>query len=62
MNPARFFREVRQETGKVSWPTRQETVVTTIMVFIMVILVSVFLMFVDWSIGEAIQFLLNLGA
>ena len=46
-NPIEFLQQVRQETAKVTWPTRNETVVTTIMVLIMVALSSVFFLGVD---------------
>jgi len=61
MNPAKFFREVRQETSKVTWPSRRETVQTTVMVFIMVALVAVFFMIVDWLLGSVVQAILGLG-
>ena len=35
INPIRFIKEVRSEVGKIVWPTRRESIVTTIMVFIM---------------------------
>ncbi len=54
-----FFREVKQETAKVTWPTRQETIQTTIVVFIMVGLVALFLFFTDWIIANLVQFLLG---
>ena len=38
--PARFFKEVRQEGKKIVWPTRKETLITTAMVFVMVIIFS----------------------
>ncbi|MGE4246511.1 MAG: preprotein translocase subunit SecE [Parvibaculaceae bacterium] len=46
-NPFEFIQQVRQETSKVTWPTRRETVITTIMVLIMVALASVFFLGVD---------------
>ncbi len=46
-SPIQFLQQVRQETAKVTWPTRNETVVTTIMVLIMVALSSVFFLGVD---------------
>ncbi|MDJ0610284.1 MAG: preprotein translocase subunit SecE [Kiloniellales bacterium] len=61
MNPGQYMREVRQEVSKVTWPTRKETTITTIMVFIMVFLAAVFFFFVDLILSEAIQFLLRLG-
>jgi len=61
-SPAKFIQEVRQETAKVTWPSRKETVTTTAMVFIMVVLVSLFLSFADWIIGNALQLILRTGA
>ena len=42
-----FFRQVRQEAAKVTWPTRKETLITTAMVFVMSILAAVFFLVVD---------------
>ena len=41
-NPLKFAQEVRAETAKVTWPTRNETLVTTVMVFVLVFIASVF--------------------
>ena len=60
-NIAQFAREVRQETLKVTWPTRKETVTTTIVVFVMVFIRSMILLFSDWVISSAIKFILTLG-
>ncbi|HEY7749842.1 MAG TPA: preprotein translocase subunit SecE [Aestuariivirgaceae bacterium] len=46
-NPIEFFQQVRQEAAKITWPTRNETVITTIMVLIMVVLASFFFLGVD---------------
>ncbi|MGB7286413.1 MAG: preprotein translocase subunit SecE, partial [Salaquimonas sp.] len=46
-NPFTFLQQVRQEIAKVTWPTRRETVTTTIMVFIMIILAAIFFLAVD---------------
>ena len=46
-NPFEFAQEVRQETSKVTWPTRKETTVTTIAVVIMVVLSALFFMLAD---------------
>jgi preprotein translocase subunit SecE len=46
-NPVEFMQEVRDEARKVSWPTRKELVVSTIMVFIMVVVASIFFLGVD---------------
>ena len=42
LNPVKFLQEVRQEVGKVTWPSRNETVVSTLMVLGMVALASIF--------------------
>ena len=59
MNPAKFIREVRTEVGKVTWPTRRETMITTIMVFVMVALASIFFFMADLIIRYAVTFLLG---
>lgn len=56
--PIEFFKQVRQEMGRVTWPTRKETVISTIMVFVMVVIASVFLFFVDQIISFLIQIIL----
>ena len=61
-SPAKFFQEVRQETAKVTWPSWKETYTTTAMVFVMVVVVSLFLAFADWIIGNALQLFLRIGA
>jgi preprotein translocase subunit SecE len=60
-NVAQFFREVRQETAKVTWPTRRETAISTGMVVLMVVLAAIFFFVVDQIIATAIRFLLGLG-
>jgi|TARA_B100000315_G_scaffold235784_1_gene250980 preprotein translocase subunit SecE len=60
-NPAEFMRQVRQEVGKVTWPSRKETGVTTVMVFVMVILAAVFFLLVDQVVSWLIQLVLGIG-
>lgn len=60
-SPAQFVREVRQEVSKVTWPSRKETIVTTISVFVMSILAAVFFFGVDQVIAFLIQIILGLG-
>ena len=57
-----FIREVRQETAKVTWPTRKETLITTAMVFAMSILAALFFFFVDQILSFAVRIVLGLGA
>jgi preprotein translocase subunit SecE len=61
MNPAKFIREVRQEVSKVTWPTRKETVMSTVMVLFLVVLAAVFFYVVDSVIGWAVRQILGLG-
>ncbi|NCT41814.1 MAG: preprotein translocase subunit SecE [Alphaproteobacteria bacterium] len=58
-NPIRFFKEVKIEARKITWPTRQETTVSVIAVFIMVIIAATFLYFADQIIAWAIRFIMG---
>jgi preprotein translocase subunit SecE len=60
-NPLQFFREVRAEAKKISWPSRRETWITTVMVLIMVVITAIFFLIVDASLSAGVQWLLNLG-
>jgi len=60
-NPGQYIREVRQEVSKVTWPTRKETTVTTIMVFIMVFLAALFFFFVDQILSWVVRMIIGLG-
>lgn len=57
-----FARESRMEVRKVVWPTRQETVQTTFMVIVAVIIIGIFLWLVDMLLAQAIQLLTGSGA
>jgi preprotein translocase subunit SecE len=61
-NPFRFIGEVRQEGRKVTWTSRNETIVSSIFVFVMAALAAVFFFGVDTLIGFVVNFLLGLGA
>ena len=54
------MRQVRQEAAKVTWPSRKETTVTTIMVFIMVALAAIFFLLTDQVISLGVRTLLGL--
>ncbi len=60
-NPAQFVREVRQEAAKITWPSRKETTITTIMVFIMVTLAAIFFFIVDQILSTVVRFVLGFG-
>jgi preprotein translocase subunit SecE len=54
-NPFSFLQDVRNEAGKVTWPSRRETLITTGLVLAMVVVSSLFFLFTDtiirWSLG-----------
>ena len=60
-NPFEFLQQVRSEANKVTWPTRRETLISTGLVILMVILASLFFLAVDWSIKNLLGFILTLG-
>ena len=60
-SPFQFIQQVRQEVSKVTWPTRKELTITTIMVFIMVFLAAIFFLIVDQIISVGIKLILGLG-
>jgi preprotein translocase subunit SecE len=60
-SPVKFFQEVRTETEKVTWPTRKETAVTTMMVFIMVFIAAIFFLIADQIIRILVTMVLGLG-
>ncbi len=59
-NPGEFIRQIRSETNKVVWPTRQETVRTSIFVGIMVLILSLFFLAIDSAFGAIVRWLLTL--
>jgi preprotein translocase subunit SecE len=60
LSPFKFMQEVRTETNKVSWPSRREVMITTIMVFVMVALSSIFFFAADMIIRYLVTFLLGI--
>ena len=58
-NPVKFIQEVRAEVAKVVWPTRRETLLTTLMVFIMATLTAVFFFVVDLLIRTGLNGVLS---
>jgi preprotein translocase subunit SecE len=60
LNPVKFLQEVRQEVSKVTWPTRNETLISTVMVLAMVALASIFFLLADQIISLAVQAALSI--
>lgn len=61
LNPFAFLQQVRDETGKVTWPTRRETVISTIMVVIMAFIAAIFFLAADQLIAWVVGLILNVG-
>ena len=60
LNPVKFLQEVRQEVSKVTWPSRNETFISTLMVLGMVALASIFFLLADQVIAWGVQLLLSI--
>lgn len=60
-NPLQFIQQVRAETAKVVWPSRRETGLTTVMVFIMAVIAATFFFLVDWMLQMGVDVLLGVG-
>jgi preprotein translocase subunit SecE len=58
-NPMEFIEQVRSETSKVTWPTRKETMVTTVMVMIMVVFASLFFLGADTVLSWIVSLVLG---
>ncbi len=58
-NPFKFLQETRTEVAKVSWPTRRETVITSLMVFVMAALAAAFFFSLDQLLGFGIGLILG---
>jgi len=55
-SPVDFVEQVREEARKITWPSRKEVMISTVMVMIMVAMASVFFLVVDailkWGIDK----------
>ncbi len=62
IDPFKFLQEVRAEGQKVTWPTRKETTVTTMRVFVMVFVASIFFLVADQIMRFGVSFLLGINS
>ena len=62
VSPFKFMQEVRAEAQKVTWPTRKETTVTTIMVFVMVFVASIFFLGADQLMRIVVSYILSMSS
>lgn len=60
-NPFEFLQQVRSEASKVTWPTRKETLITTAMVLVMIVVFSLFFLFTDTVIRWLLALVLGIG-
>ena len=56
-----FVPQVRQEMRRVVWPTRKETILTTLFVFIFAVIASIYFVLVDQVVFRVIRLILGLG-
>ena len=61
INIFKFVQQSRQEASKIVWPTRRETMTTTIMVFIMVAILATFFLITDSIISFLLRIILSLN-
>ena len=54
-----FINEVKQETKKVTWPTRRDTMLSVLMVLIMVSIAGIFFLMVDLAISKIVTLILG---
>ncbi|TAE32131.1 MAG: preprotein translocase subunit SecE [Alphaproteobacteria bacterium] len=62
VNPAKFVREVKQESRKIIWPTRKEALVSVVMVLVLASVTSLFFVLVDGVIAWMVKAILGIGA
>ncbi|WND02806.1 preprotein translocase subunit SecE [Temperatibacter marinus] len=58
-SPGEFVRQVRQEGSKVAWPSAKQTNTSSVMVFIMVVIMASFFVLIDTILGSAVSALLG---
>ena len=56
-----FLGEVRTESRKVTWPSRRETLMTTLFVFIFALIAAIYFLMIDQVVYRFIQFIIGLG-
>jgi preprotein translocase subunit SecE len=62
VSPFKFMQEVRQESAKITWPSRRETAITTAMVFVFAALAGVFFLIGDQIIRVVVAAVLGIGS
>lgn len=60
-NPFVFLQQVRAETAKVTWPSRRETMISTVMVLAFAVIAMIFFFTADQLMGLAVEQILGIG-
>jgi preprotein translocase subunit SecE len=60
-NAFEFIQQVRAEATRVVWPSRRETMITTLMVVALAVACSLFLLLVDEALRIAVSLILGFG-
>jgi preprotein translocase subunit SecE len=60
-NPFVFLQQVRAETAKVTWPTRRETLISTVMVLVFATIAAIFFFAADQIMAFAIELIFSIG-
>ena len=60
-NPFTFLQQVRSEAGKVTWPSRRETMISVAMVVVFAVIASVFFFAADQLMALAVELILGIG-
>lgn len=58
-NTKRFLEEVKIELGKVTWPTRKETMATAWIVVVIIVVISLYLGFCDVVLAKLMRLILR---
>ena len=62
VGPLMFIQQVRNEVSKVTWPSRNETTLTSVIVIIFAIIASLFFFLSDQVMSFFIRLILGLGS
>ena len=61
LNPFTFLQQVRTETARVTWPSRRETLISTVMVIAMAFLAAIFFFLADQIMAFGVELILGIG-
>ena len=61
VNPFVFLQQVRTETAKVTWPTRRETMISTVMVLAFAFIAAIFFFAADQLMAFVVELILGIG-